>query len=160
MAVKKHPHGRGENSGVRCRPIPDSETPPRTWGKLFSSSSIVSSLRNTPTDVGKTAPCPWRVPFAQKHPHGRGENCSLIVSELSSAETPPRTWGKLTCIGKTRTWAGNTPTDVGKTSIRYLVKGMTEKHPHGRGENPTLTIPLRYPEETPPRTWGKLYRHR
>src|SRR5690554_868906 len=54
-APGKHPHGRGEDM-TNCKAPPlMAETPPRTWGRPFFTSSTTSRTRNTPTDVGKTS---------------------------------------------------------------------------------------------------------
>src|SRR5690606_38677897 len=51
--------------------------------------------------------------------------------------------------------AGNTPTDVGKTGCVAVWGRCREKHPHGRGEDVTISqLPIQI-LETPPRTWGR-----
>ena len=45
---------------------------------------------------------------------------------------------------------------MGKTSKAALIFSFTEKHPHGRGEDPIIPDSAVPVEETPPRAWGRL----
>src|SRR5690554_944331 len=71
---RKHPHGRGEDNSSRAMASRSRETPPRTWGRHYTTPLAEDGFGNTPTDVGKTEVVhahflpPW------KHPHGRGED--------------------------------------------------------------------------------------
>src|SRR5690606_35888281 len=94
-----------------------------------------SAARNTPTDVGKTRPAPLRTALKWKHPHGRGEDSSILRASPGTAETPPRTWGRRCPVGGAITDIGNTPTDVGKTPRLLTGRSSRQKHPHGRGED-------------------------
>ena len=49
---------------------------------------------------------------------------------------------------------GNTPTDVGNTSLGRRREAVEEKHPHGRGEHTPVRAVTSSGMETPPRTWG------
>ena len=51
---KKHPHTRGENSGVDFLRWSRLETSPHAWGKPNTRPHIVLNIRNIPTHVGKT----------------------------------------------------------------------------------------------------------
>ena len=53
-AVRKHPHGRGENFPFLFEPPFLIETPPRAWGKHCLETINAYRRRNTPTGVGKT----------------------------------------------------------------------------------------------------------
>ena len=44
---------------------------------------------------------------------------------------------------------------MGKTRRRCAQNGGAEKHPHARGEDPFRLSLGCFPEETPPRTWGR-----
>ena len=92
-------------------------------------------LGNTPTDVGKTCLSAQAVTVSWKHPHGRGEDSSPVSPAQYRTETPPRTWGRLCGRGFGKTWYGNTPTDVGKTAQNDNGYSLSQKHPHGRGED-------------------------
>ena len=52
--LRKHPHGRGEDTGELRGHLADMETPPRAWGRRFSPLMSETSFGNTPTGVGKT----------------------------------------------------------------------------------------------------------
>jgi len=71
---KKHPHGRGEDLENRTGSGIDAETPPRAWGRLCPGWSLLWSVGNTPTGVGKTIGKQDVVVNIKKHPHGRGED--------------------------------------------------------------------------------------
>ena len=92
---------------------------------------------------------------AEKHPHGRGEDRSSRKMASGGEETPPRAWGRQrrSVIG----WPplGNTPTGVGKTPLDTLVVLTRQKHPHGRGEDVSMTQINFNASETPPRAWGR-----
>ena len=74
IVLQKHPHARGEDRcrvrGVRRY----AETPPRTWGRLFSGLRTSPEKRNTPTHVGKTSRTAPPAGSTEKHPHARGED--------------------------------------------------------------------------------------
>ena len=115
----------------------NEETPPRTWGRPFSSSDSSRTKGNTPTHVGKT----------QKH----------LPKKKKAQETPPRTWGRLSGQPGKAATIGNTPTHVGKT-IGTCIAGMYKrKHPHARGEDCFEVLAVIVSKETPPRTWGRLF---
>ena len=133
---EKHPHGRGEDvTGLRyCQYLP--ETPPRTWGRRYRAGRGHGVIGNTPTDVGKTIHWQLRQHGPWKHPHGRGEDPVVAPTHRSTAETPPRTWGRPQGVNALRAGNGNTPTDVGKTGSKSADSSKLA--------------------ETPPRTWGRL----
>src|SRR5690554_868905 len=70
-------------------------------------------------------------------------------------ETPPRTWGRPHQAEQDTPRAGNTPTDVGKTTAASRPSGRAWKHPHGRGEDRPYHCTPSCTWETPPRTWGR-----
>src|SRR5690554_527452 len=61
---RKHPHGRGEDSGCLGCLGSAWETPPRTWGRLPLDAVLHLVAGNTPTDVGKTL---QEIPCKPKH---------------------------------------------------------------------------------------------
>ena len=132
-----------------------SLVPPRTSATGRGASESSARRRNTPTYVGKTSTRPGSDAPGQKHPHVRGEDATQASTGTRSAETPPRTWGRLTCGNKFQIESRNTPTYVGKTLGDDNNFAEVKKHPHVRGEDAGLP-PLRcYAGETPPRTWGR-----
>ena len=119
-AVRKHPHGRGEDPLGLKPPFDGMETPPRAWGRPAEIVSSMPGRRNTPTGVGKTRPERRRHRSRRKHPHGRGEDAFASATFHLMPETPPRAWGRPDLaklyVGASR----NTPTGVGKTSARHF----------------------------------------
>ena len=92
----------------------------------------------------------------EKHPHGRGEESIMIIGFITSLETPPRAWGRITAASPVE-WRGrNTPTGVGKKGLPYVGTGLAEKHPHGRGEESVRQKAGKRHLETPPRAWGRI----
>ena len=78
-SMPKHPHARGEDdSPVDIGRVP-LETPPRTWGRQERVNIRPSSLRNTPTHVGKTRAYGGSALPDKKHPHARGEDASCAT---------------------------------------------------------------------------------
>ncbi len=73
----KHPHGRGEDQKDCIERLMGIETPPRAWGRHELRVCHLAIIGNTPTGVGKTAVLHGQKATTRKHPHGRGEDCSL-----------------------------------------------------------------------------------
>ena len=55
----------------------------------------------------------------RKHPHGRGEDVTVLLPFVTVTETPPRAWGRLTATHTAKPFTGNTPTGVGKTYFTF-----------------------------------------
>jgi len=51
--------------------------------------------------------------------------------------------------------ARNTPTGVGKTVRSHYSGRPGRKHPHGRGEDQSISVRIASQLETPPRAWGR-----
>ena len=135
LRTRKHPHARGEDTIFRgpCGGL--FETPPRTWGRPCGKRFPASAVRNTPTHVGKTPRPAPATTSGRKHPHARGEDSPFQRRKPPIAETPPRTWGRLSSAPTAQCMARNTPTHVGKT--------------------PSPVPTMAAEGETPPRTWGR-----
>ena len=152
---RKHPHGRGEDpSRIAFRAL-RRETPPRAWGRPHADAGRGRGVGNTPTGVGKTLPLAGAAHRTRKHPHGRGEDPPAWLLVTPSPETPPRAWGRLPAVTDSMSTLGNTPTGVGKTSVRPASICACRKHPHGRGEDPSPSRRAWCYWETPPRAWGR-----
>ncbi len=132
---EKHPHGRGEDASPIGSAKPNSETPPRAWGRPSRDARGTRSTR--------------------KHPHGRGEDKGESVGICTARETPPRAWGRPLSPTVGSFFTRNTPTGVGKTRARSGRSSRWRKHPHGRGEDAWCRVPGRGKPETPPRAWGR-----
>ena len=91
---RKHPHGRGEEQQLLIVHQPDSETPPRAWGR--GSRNVLHTLKNgnTPTGVGKRSPD--------------------FLYFASNWKHPPRAWGRAPVMEDLTYELRNTPTGVGK----------------------------------------------
>ena len=93
--------------------------------------------------------------YRQKHPHVRGEDTIQRNRTKSTAETPPRAWGRLLPCPHCRRQGGNTPTCVGKTLLPFPSLRSLRKHPHVRGEDLPCFRWSTLKRETPPRAWGR-----
>ena len=151
----KHPHGRGEDARAAALSTIWVETPPRAWGRLMSFSFGAFRPGNTPTGVGKTLASATRQRMPWKHPHGRGEELSIVPATANFLETPPRAWGRPKSGISGTSCCGNTPTGVGKTRPLWPFPRRHWKHPHGRGEDKPKPLPPAGQVETPPRAWGR-----
>ncbi len=74
-----HPHVRGEDRMVRGASVSYRGSPPRAWGRLCSPCHHASSVRFTPTCVGKTGRRDERIGYHPVHPHVRGEDREFCV---------------------------------------------------------------------------------
>ena len=112
---RKHPHARGEDAVTMPCATPDTETPPRAWGRLSRCQLSRHQSRNTPTRVGKTGRHGVGLISSGKHPHARGEDGARSWINIQYLETPPRAWGRRRVPRCRPHRRGNTPTRVGKT---------------------------------------------
>ncbi len=94
IVAKKHPHVRGEDVLRLSCTVFGWETPPRAWGRLLHYPPHLSTIRNTPTCVGKTHELLGVLAFQEKHPHVRGEDTISVAVMYLNQETPPRAWGR------------------------------------------------------------------
>ncbi len=172
--IKKHPHVRGEDHRDSAGRVRGAETPPRAWGTLSESMSVVKEetpprawgrlailepptalIRNTPTCVGKTQVQGYSRATSQKHPHVRGEDLLRSGGIENISETPPRAWGRLLRDSFKKIYTRNTPTCVGKTQRKTAALTLRKKHPHVRGEDLQPEACRTPCLETPPRAWGR-----
>ena len=131
------------------------ETPPRVWGRPENSKASMCAKRNTPTGVGKTYGSFTWLSIWRKHPHGCGEDNGDSPCFLTPLETPPRVWGRPPATAAASRLIRNTPTGVGKTTTPRLRLSLTQKHPHGCGEDVARLFSDWFASETPPRVWGR-----
>jgi len=89
-----HPHGRGDN----CIYVePDTRrvgSPPRAWGQLFQRSARRAGHRFTPTGVGTMTSRRSSGWCTSVHPHGRGDNATVLATCRVVFGSPPRAWGQ------------------------------------------------------------------
>ena len=74
LAIRKHPHMRGEDTPCTSSGALVLETPPHAWGRRDPLCVGVPKIRNTPTCVGKTE--------------------GFILNKGFGPETPPHAWGR------------------------------------------------------------------
>ena len=130
-----HPHGRGDNVVVDTVPIPNAGSPPRAWGQWLSDAYLFKHSRFTPTGVGTIFSATRRCRLSTVHPHGRGDNREVTLSQHIIIGSPPRAWGQLN-EPQTAVRPGRfTPTGVGTISISHRSNRPSSVHPHGRGDN-------------------------
>ena len=110
-----HPHIHGEYATTGKYYMPNSGSPPHTWGIQQPHEVRKAANRITPTYMGNTTEKYLYQAIIKDHPHIHGEYCSL-QSRLSRLKgSPPHTWGILTWTAwKSRT-ARITPTYMGNT---------------------------------------------
>ena len=113
----KHPHMHGEDDALLLASAIDMETPPHAWGRLIGISNIKTSLRNTPTCMGKTTGSRWLTPERRKHPHMHGEDPERNNTKWYIRETPPHAWGRRPYPIDKFINSRNTPTCMGKTYL-------------------------------------------
>ena len=107
--------------------------------------------------MGKTRESEIGCSRSVKHPHGRGEDFWARRFSYFFWETPPRAWGRQR-INPVLCWIRrNTPTGVGKTKKNPVLVILSQKHPHGRGEDFSPRRKVASGAETPPRAWGRLF---
>ena len=80
----------------------------------------------------------------------------MAPAMVSTLETSPPTWGKLSRFNAGLDKRRNIPTYVGKTVGEEFIEVHFWKHPHLRGENAGETVTAAAARETSPPTWGKL----
>ena len=129
---------RGEDNFLGVEHGKRRETPPRAWGRLPFGVHARSRAGNTPTCVGKTV--------VRRH----FPSCCI--------ETPPRAWGRPAVGHAERSGGGNTPTCVGKTKKVEQCRGLTQKHPHVRGEDCSRKRPRLHRHGNTPTCVGKTLR--
>ena len=134
------------------------ETPPRAWGRPDEALRQGLADRNTPTGVGTTADGAHAQGWQWKHPHGRGDDMLRDGNVGLQEETPPRAWGRRAHAQASLALPRNTPTGVGTTAQWRLPTRLSQKHPHGRGDDVASGAASKKSRETPPRAWGRLQR--
>ena len=112
-------------------------------------------VRNTSTGVEKTPQSHRWDNLGKKHLHGRGEDQIHDVRLLVCRETPPRAWRRRAGGMNITYGSGNTSTGVEKTPSTPPPVWCSQKHLHGRGEDPCMVLSPASTHETPPRAWRR-----
>ena len=150
-----HPHARGDDSCRYCAPPMTLGSPPRTWGRLQGGADGGAADRFTPTDVETTAVrFRGRLP-ASVHPPARGDDRRGDHGVGLGDGSPPRTWGRLAVVFKSRLLHRFTPTHVGTTWVAGRSQTHGAVHPHARGDDQPTNFAIPQLTGSPPRTWGR-----
>ena len=136
-----------------------SGSPPRTWGRLWSFTTVPPSLsvhphargdddagpsrcplrhRFTPTHVGTIPPGSSRASPGSVHPHARGDDHRLSSRIGSEPGSPPRAWGRSQTSRPTPGLSRFTPTHVGTMPAFGEPGSKFPVHPHARGDDGRL----------------------
>ncbi len=118
--VRGHPHVCGEEQLLRLFAQRLRGTPPRVWGRASQLKASFTSVRDTPTCVGKSAIYVAKDMLDKGHPHVCGEEIITDEKAVPIEGTPPRVWGR---VSLKITWlptGRDTPTCVGKRWSRWF----------------------------------------
>ena len=89
------------------------------------------------------------------HPHGRGEHSADDCRHLQEHGSSPRAWGILNLRPLQREHVRFIPTGVGNTWYAIDAGARRSVHPHGHGENGSVSISAISSFGSSPRAWGK-----
>ena len=89
------------------------------------------------------------------HPHGRGDNERFGVVWSRVDGSPPRAWGQFNAARSSQSKPRFTPTGVGTMLDRSKYAFPHLVHPHGRGDNSSMTLSRARMRGSPPRAWGQ-----
>ena len=155
MAIRAHPHSRGENLSRRFAPPLILGSSPLTRGKPYCGCGPANLGGLIPTHAGKTSARTSRGLARAAHPHSRGENSFPSGSANPPWGSSPLTRGKRAPQAIDLPANGLIPTHAGKTAGRVLRPDRRGAHPHSRGENLARRHVLRCFRGSSPLTRGK-----
>ena len=150
-----HPHGRGDNVRRSRTRVERRGSPPRAWGQSIVDAGEDRNLRFTPTGVGTISGALCALVRASVHPHGRGDNFSIMSRKFASVGSPPRAWGQSDSARRRAVRGRFTPTGVGTMLVPVQKTMRTAVHPHGRGDNARSRDAQLRLDGSPPRAWGQ-----
>ncbi len=93
------------------------------------------------------------------HPHGRGDDTLHRGRGGEVVGSPPRAWGRPTPVQTGAAKSRFTPTGVGTTLVPSIRPTVWPVHPHGRGDDAAFNPARCAHPGSPPRAWGRPYRH-
>ena len=137
-------------------PLPQTPTLPQT--RFIREDDATRKRRRLPRAAvprrhqRKKTEIPRR-PKTKAAPQLRGAAFPRALRRRTTS--PPRAWGRLLRGQLDRFDRRNTLTGVGKTEARDDALRLTQKHPHGRGEDAPAASRIWWTTETPPRAWGR-----
>ncbi len=156
-AAEDHPRGCGENSAAQYLDTRTLGSPPRMRGKPSLACPLISYIRITPADAGKTSHAGAITSVMPDHPRGCGENGPLHQLKFFAVGSPPRMRGKRDFRKPFLVPPGITPADAGKTISFTTLSNSRRDHPRGCGENLASGLETATEAGSPPRMRGKLY---
>jgi hypothetical protein len=145
-ATAVHPHGRGEQLGrfarqtgktgssPRATETTNGGSSPRAWGTDRRRKRARADQRFIPTGVGNSKTQMIGRGAGAVHPHGRGEQATMMSPRQVDGGSSPRAWG--TDPIPRRYWR------------------CTAVHPHGRGEQSWGALVRNPADGSSPRAWG------
>ena len=155
QALSVHPHGRGDNETWWPNVYGTFGSPPRAWGQCNFGISPRFCRRFTPTGVGTIARFGTVGDGDAVHPHGRGDNVRYVSERIDRRGSPPRAWGQSLDSPDLCCYSRFTPTGVGTIAGRCSGSASPPVHPHGRGDNGSITSQSITYGGSPPRAWGQ-----
>ena len=135
MLAAVHPHGRGDNHTSARTHLQCLGSPPRAWGQCRFPRALERLVRFTPTGVGTISSYDNCAPCASVHPHGRGDNRAVLLTDFIGDGSPPRAWGQFDLAERMFHIYRFTPTGVGTIRSGRTYVSHLSVHPHGRGDN-------------------------
>ena len=90
------------------------------------------------------------------HPHLRGEYVTIGPTWATIEGSPPLAWGIHFAFSHNSSSSRITPTCVGNTRRNRQRSGVSEDHPHLRGEYRTSAYVTASEQGSPPLAWGIL----
>ena len=130
-------------------------SPPRAWGRPARRVERVEVVRFTPTCVGTTHRARDRRRAHSVHPHVRGDDARSERHERPMIGSPPRAWGRPDLERLQKRGDRFTPTCVGTTTTIASSRAWTSVHPHVRGDDVVIAVPIEPQSGSPPRAWGR-----
>ena len=121
---------------------------------------LAVTIRFTPTGVGTICVRWMRRARPTVHPHGRGDNFREALPDFVAGGSPPRAWGQCDEALPVVLDRRFTPTGVGTIATDTYDRQRRTVHPHGRGDNLSLSYICANARGSPPRAWGQWYPHR
>ncbi len=113
------------------------------------------SVRTIPTHVGRTLSTTVIPTPGPDHPHARGENARALGISILDPGPSPRTWGEQPARARMTNRFRTIPTHVGRTTrVGNRTRNLAD-HPHARGENLRIGLPVASRRGPSPRTWGE-----
>ncbi len=115
--------------------------------------SSVCRIRHPSRGNGENGDFDQTPPPSPAHPHGRGEDAWVGLSDSMESGSPPRAWGGRIAGPGRGSDLRLTPTGMG-TRRRAAAAHPGPAHPHGRGEDPHSSSLVTRITGSPPRAWG------